>query len=67
MTRYLGIECPNCTTLFAVAQFEGAVSVVPPASLVLEKVNCPHCGQHYPQLSAELVEFDAEESPVSTT
>jgi endogenous inhibitor of DNA gyrase (YacG/DUF329 family) len=66
MKRYLGVECPNCTTLFAVAEFEGAVSLAEPASLVLQKVNCPKCGQHYPQLATEGAEFEAEESPTSS-
>lgn len=66
MTRFLGVECPNCTKLFAVARFEGAVNPVQLEPMVLQDVNCPHCRQYYPQLTAEVVEFEAEESPIST-
>ena len=65
MARFLGIECPNCVTLFAVARLEGSVSTKQHDPMVLQDVDCPHCGQHFAQLSAEVVEFDAEEAPTA--
>jgi hypothetical protein len=65
MVRFLGLECPNCVTLFAVAQLEGSVSSKQSDPMVLEDVDCPHCGQHFSQLTAEVVEFEAEEAPTS--
>jgi len=65
MLRFLGVECPNCVTLFAVAQLEGSVSAPQMDPMVLENVDCPHCGTHYPTLTAELVEFSADEAPTS--
>jgi hypothetical protein len=57
MARFLGVECPNCTNLFAVAQLEGSVRTAQNDPMILENVNCPHWGQRYPQFTAEVVEF----------
>lgn len=65
MARFLGVECPNCITLFAVAQLEGSVSTPHQDLTVLHDAACPHCGTTYPQLAAELVEFEAEDAPLS--
>jgi phage FluMu protein Com len=65
MSRYLGVECPNCLTLFAVAEMEGSVSTQQHDPMVFENVECPHCKVQFPQLTAEVVEFEAETSPVS--
>jgi predicted Zn finger-like uncharacterized protein len=65
MARFLGVECPNCTSLFAVAHLEGSVSASQPDPMILENVKCPHCGQRYPQFTADVVEFEAEDAPLS--
>jgi hypothetical protein len=65
MARFLGVECPNCVTLFAVAQLEGSVRALHQDAMVLEDVDCPHCRVHYPQLTADVVEFEAAEAPTS--
>lgn len=65
MARFLGVECPNCTKIFAVAEFAGSVSTPVQEVTVLQDAACPHCGTKYPQLTAELVEFEADDAPVS--
>ena len=65
MARFLGVECPNCDMLFAVAQMVGEVKPAQSDPMVLEDVDCPGCGHHFSQFTAEVVEFDAEEAPAS--
>jgi len=65
MARFLAVECPNCLTLFAIAQLQGEVSSPQRDSMVLENVDCPHCRQHFPQFTGEVTEVDAAEAPMS--
>jgi ribosomal protein S27E len=65
MARFLGVECPNCDTLFAVAQMIGDVKPGQSDPMLLRDVDCPGCGHHFSQFTAEVVEFDAEEPPTS--
>ena len=65
MARFLGVECPNCDTLFAIAQLVGDVKPSQPDPMVLQDIDCPGCGRHFPQFTAEVVEFDAEQAPTS--
>ena len=62
MARFLGVECPNCVTLFAVAQLTGSIKAQHQDPMVLEDVDCPHCGVHYPQLTADVRDFEATEA-----
>lgn len=65
MARFLGVECPNCDSLFAVGQLVGNVKPAHLDPMVLQDVDCPHCGWHFSQFTAEVVEFDAEQAPTS--
>ena len=65
MPSFLGVECPNCYSLFAVGQLVGDVKPRQPDPMVLQDVDCPHCEQHFSQFTAEVVEFDAEQAPTS--
>jgi len=33
--------------------------------LVLQDVKCPQCGQDYPEFTGDVVEFEAEDTPMS--
>jgi ribosomal protein S27E len=65
MARFLGVECPNCDTLFAIAQLVGDVKAAQPDPMLLRDVDCPGCGRHFSQFTGEVVEFDAEQAPSS--